>query len=391
MKRLVYFTIFLILAVLLGLAIKSDPGYTLLAYHHWTVEMPLWATILILIVLFFILHFALRLIRYFRSAHQRLHLWKEERHLNKALSYTENGLIEIAEGHWDVAEDLLVKGLKKSRIPVINYLNAARAAQALNAYERRDEYLNAAHDCAPQYEIAIGLTKAKLLLEQELYELARSTLLSLYDSFKSHDYVLLLLKELYLKTKDGDALLKLLPRLKKQKIVDEGHYYSLLTQATQQLLTQTLNDPDAAKRLWENLPTQLQKSAKLLYPYCQTLLLAKSYTQVTKLITDALNHQWDDRLCELYGTIKTDRPEKLLSHGEKWLKQQKQNPVLLLALGKLALQLKHWAKAEEYFNLCLKQRETAETYSMLGILYENMQQKEKALWAYHKAAKLQQF
>jgi len=391
MKYLIYFTIFLILAVLLGLAIYTDPGYTLLAYHHWTLEMPLWATLLILIILFFVLHYSIRFIHYLTSIRRRLHIWKEERHLNRSLSFTEKGLLEIAEGRWEVAEDLLIKGVKKSRIPIINYLNAARAAQALTAYDRRDEYLNEAYNCAPQYEDAISLTKAQLLLDQEQFELARSALIQLEKSIPNHEYLLQLLKKLYLRTKDWKPLLTLLPKLKKNKLIDEHAFFELELKAAQHLLDQLVGDNEATKKLWKKMPSQLQRSPKLLYPYCQTLLLAKEYSLATKLLSDALNHEWSDRLCELYGSIKSTQPEKLLTQGEKWLKHQKQNPILLLALGKLAIQLKHWAKAEEYINLSLKQRGTADTYHILGLLYQETKQPDKALWAYRQAAKLQQF
>ena len=40
---------------------------------------------------------------------------------------------------------------------------AARAAQELGAYDRRDEYLRLAHDTTPDAEVAIGIVQAEQL------------------------------------------------------------------------------------------------------------------------------------------------------------------------------------------------------------------------------------
>jgi len=61
MSRLFIVLFLLILSVGVGLKIAEDPGYVVLAYQKWTVEMPLWVAVLsvlgILFLTIFILHF----------------------------------------------------------------------------------------------------------------------------------------------------------------------------------------------------------------------------------------------------------------------------------------------------------------------------------------------
>ena len=64
MMRFIFFVVVLIFAVWLGLHIQSDPGYALFSYGHWTIELPLWLTIVILVLLFFLIHWLLRLFQF---------------------------------------------------------------------------------------------------------------------------------------------------------------------------------------------------------------------------------------------------------------------------------------------------------------------------------------
>jgi HemY protein len=47
----------------------------------------------------------------------------------------------MAEGHYNQAEKLMLKGADNSDTPLLNYLSAARVAQARGDDVRRDHYL----------------------------------------------------------------------------------------------------------------------------------------------------------------------------------------------------------------------------------------------------------
>lgn len=56
MIRLIIVFIVLFISVLLGLQFSENPGYVLIAFHHWTIETTVWFALLALLLLLFGLH-----------------------------------------------------------------------------------------------------------------------------------------------------------------------------------------------------------------------------------------------------------------------------------------------------------------------------------------------
>ena len=67
MKKILFFLIILALAVWLGLKITADPGYAIFSYAGYSVEMTLWAAVLIIFITLIIFYMLLRWIKCFFS------------------------------------------------------------------------------------------------------------------------------------------------------------------------------------------------------------------------------------------------------------------------------------------------------------------------------------
>src|SRR5689334_6285685 len=128
MRTLIFFLVILLISVIIGIAIHHDPGYLLLVYHGWSVEMPLWFAVFSLLLLFFVLYVFLRIVLGIQDSWRLWKNWLQVRRKNKAYSKTHRGLLELIEGHWSAAEQLLSKGVEKTDFPLINYLGSAKAA-----------------------------------------------------------------------------------------------------------------------------------------------------------------------------------------------------------------------------------------------------------------------
>src|SRR3990167_598109 len=215
MRRFIWILLLLILSVWIGLKIAADPGLALFSYRQWSVEMPLWFAAVGLIVFLLILYSILRFFDGVGSLWQRFENWLRFRRKNKSYSKTNRGLRELVEENWRASEMYLMDGIPQSDAPLINYLAAAKAAQAQCAYDRRDAYLKKAYEIAPQSEIVIGLTQAKLQLEQGQLEQALATLDHLCSIAPRHPAVLKLLERVYIHLGDWKSLLKLIPVLRK--------------------------------------------------------------------------------------------------------------------------------------------------------------------------------
>lgn len=83
MRKFFFLLLIFVVAVLAGVAIAIDPGYVLIAYSHWTIEMSLWIFVAGLLLIFGVLFLLLGLIRDIRILPQRWQHWLAQRRLSK--------------------------------------------------------------------------------------------------------------------------------------------------------------------------------------------------------------------------------------------------------------------------------------------------------------------
>ena len=86
------------------------------------------------------------------------------------------------------------------------------------------------------------------------------------------------------------------------------------------------------------------------------------------MLRKALKQGYDSRLVRLYGQLRGRDPARQLQTAEALLKQQPQDPLLLLSLGRLCLINGLWGKAREYFEISLEFSRSAETCAELARL-----------------------
>jgi uncharacterized protein HemY len=83
MKRFFIFLLILLVSVWIGVEIATDPGYVLITRNKLAIEMPLWLTLIGLVVGFIIVYFCCRLIRYFGLLPKRWNSWLQKKRQQK--------------------------------------------------------------------------------------------------------------------------------------------------------------------------------------------------------------------------------------------------------------------------------------------------------------------
>lgn len=392
MKKFIFGILILIASVWLGLKMAEDPGLAFFSYRDWSVEMPLWFAILSFIILVVVLYFVLRLFDSIDASFYRWRNWLRWRRKNKSYSKTNRGLIELIEGHWRVSENYLLEGIDQSDAPLINYLAAAKAAHERKAYDKRDLYLRKAHDIAPNAEVAIGLTQAKLQFEQGQLEQSLATLNRLRHLAPLHPLVLRMIEKLFIRLADWPALLKLIPSLRKAKLFTTEQVDKLEQHVYEELLKSAANKSDglnAARELWQQLPRKLHKNLHLVSCFVTQLLrYPGTGAECEELINSALKKEWNASLVHQYGLLVTNDAKKQLAHAEKWLKSYNHQPILLLTLGRLCVRCQLWGKARGYFEDSLKLEASAETHAEYGQLLDRLGDVSAALAHYQEGLKL---
>lgn len=385
MKYLLFGFILLLLSIWLGLEISRGAGYVFIAYRHWSVETSLWVAIILLIVLFVVMYFIFRTLGRTTRIAKKIRQWRRMRHYRQGRRLSHLGLCELAEGHWQHAEQTMLKAAKMTKSPLNNYLAAAQAANAQHAYDRRDNYLRKADATTPGSTIAVGLTQAQLQINSNQWEQALATLQHLYRIDPHHAYTLTLLKTVYLKLNDWQKLQELLPQLRKHKVDSPTALDALEKNIALHLLMQAnLQGTRALHTIWDCFPRRLQQDPELLHFYARYLISHHDDNTATSLIEHALKKQWHPELAKLYGLAKGDSPAKQLTVAEEWLKKYPHEPELLLCLGRLSAYEKFWGKARDYLRDYIKLTASPLGYQELGRVYLSLGDKNAALESWQK-------
>lgn len=372
MKRLLGLILIFLLAVWIGIHVAKDPGYALFAYQHWTVEMPLWIACVLLIVSIWLIHQLLLLWRGTRGLAGRIKLFSARKRQEQSSRYTKRGLTALTEGKWMHAEKELIRGVKFNQHPLVNYLAAARAAQEQGADDRRDQYLQLAHQAAPTAKMAVGLTQAQLQLGYEQLEQSLATLKQLQHIAPDNTEVIKLLKDLYLKLADWPALVELLPEIKKRKVLTDDALLALEVQAYQGLLQQLAKTQNTVTldNAWLQCPKHLRKNPLLVATYAELLIHLSAMDAAEKLIRETLKQSWDVNLVDLYGNIESSHPAQQIEAAEQWLKTQGPSASLALCLGRLCRKQQLWGQAKKYLAQSIALESHAKTYAEQGLLFE---------------------
>jgi len=390
MRTLLSGLLLLALSVLLALAVKSDNGYILIGYKQWSIEGSLAFFVIVNLVVFVLLHLFIRLLSGLWSIPKQLHSWQDNRSHERARRELNQGLMQLSEGHWQSAEKFLVKHADRSDAPLLNYLAAARSAQQQGAHDRRDHYLQLAHESVPTADVAVGLTQAELQLEHGQLEQALATLKHLRQIAPKHTHVLKLLKELYERMEEWNELNALLPELKKRRVVSEPELHDSELRVCRKLLVSAAqsSDKDTLRNTWKEFPQLVKRNQPMVMLYANFLKERDADDEVTQLLKQAIEHSWNDDLVELYGRAKATDAAGQLSQAEKWLQQQPKNATLLRALGRLCLRNRLWGKARSYLEASVGAQPNAAAFRELGVLLERMGESRLAMANFRAALEL---
>lgn len=373
MKKLMLFLFIFLASVWVGLLIKNDPGYALFAYRAWTVEMPLWFALILIVLTFVVFYLLVRLFNTTGTLRQRWRLFMARRRLRRSYNITTHGLIALFEGNFRIAEKDLVQASSNSATPLVNYVAAAFAAQQQGDYDKRDNYLRLADTTLPEATTAIRLVQAQLELNAQQLDEAQRTLQGIIASEPHHVHALRLLKDLYLKQHQWEKLTDLLPTLRRTKAISVVEYSGLQLQSYSELLKHAIQKPAMPITVyWQHLPRQVRKMPEMVRIYVPALLELNEHEQAELVLSETLKNQWDERLVLLYGQVSTDQTAKQLSTAQHWLKSHPNDPALLLTLGKLCARNQLWGLARSYLEHCASLAPKSEVYYELAQLSEKL-------------------
>ena len=362
---LLVLAIAVVLGGLVGTLVVRDAGYVLVSYDDFAVETSLWFAVLMLLGLYFLIRFTVFLSTRLLRGGGNFGTWNRRRKVRGARQQTVQGLLLMAEGQWAEAKKLLVTAATEVRSPLINYLNAARAAHELSDVEGRDDLLRKAHETTPGSRFAVALTQAQLQMSIGQWEQCLATLLQLRSEAPKHNLVLTMLASCYEELHEWQALIEMVPVLKKTKALATDEIDRLQLLAWTHRLEAEKTDLET---VFGSIPKELRRRSTLVVHYAQMLLANGNVRQAETVVHTALEQTWDDALVELYGWIVSNDVARQLIVAEAWLKARPNDAGLLLCLGRICLMNQQWAKAREYLEVSLRLLRNPAVYGELGRL-----------------------
>lgn len=383
MKFGLLFVIALVVCALAAHFLLQDPGYVIINFRSYVVEMSVPVLLGMLLLLLFLAWFVVKLFR----APRRLGEVAGRLKSGRAGSRLTRGMIEVAEGNFARGEKLLTRAAPASDAPLLNYLQAARAAHLQGADERRDQWLREAYERTPEAASAVLLTQAELQLDQGQYEHALATLRQLDEKAPNHSHALNLLGRLYYRLEDWRHLRELLPRLKKHGRVDPGLLEKWSVRVHRENLEHA-GDAAGVDAAWNEVPRNLRGNVELLEAYYAALARTGQHDRAEKEIAGQLKRAWRAPLVRLYGAVESSDPPRQLRRAEGWLRDHPDDVDLLLTAARLCLRNELWGKARSYLETVVSIRPTPEAYQEYGRLLNQLGEADAAADAYRAGLNL---
>jgi HemY protein len=359
-----------------GLALYSfdDTNYVVIGVGEWVVQTSLTVFLGLLFAVFMPFYIIVRTLFALWRSPRTFRAWRRDRKGRSAQVTLNRGLTLLIEGRWRSAERELIRSVDGGANPLLGYIAAARAAQALGASERRDDYLRHATDVQPTTSVAAGLTQAELHIDEQQREQALATLLQLRSHTPNHERVLALLRGLFEELRDWKSLLEILPTLKSRKLLSVAEAAQLERRAHSGLLVQSAASGDFAELVWRwgTLPKIMQNHASLLGLYIELRLRRGDAEDCESLLRAALNKDWNGGLVRLYGLVPGADEIDQLRRAEGWLQTRQDDALLLESLGRLCVRSRLWGKARSYLDASLAIESHPDTYAVLVALLDQV-------------------
>lgn len=386
MKRAyLWVVVAIVAATLLGIAVARHSGYVLIAYDSFRYESSLWATLALLLAVVLVVLMVRFVLGLVFTSGGVVNPWSRRNRSRRTRLAIEQGQLDLAEGRWASAQRHLHRAAEAERQPLLYYLGAARAANELGRTEDSDNLLERALERQPQAELAIALTHAQLQVDRGDTEAALVTLQAMHERHPHNVQVLRQLQRLYQQRGDWSSVIRLLPELRKDKVLSAAELGELERRAWGEnlsLAARREQDDQTAQqsleRAWQQLTSAQRQEPQLVLAYAEQLRQLGAESDAEKVLRTALQREYESHLARLYGLVRGGDPARQLQTAEGWLKQHPDDPSLLLTLGRLSLQNRLWGKARDYFEDSLRRQRNPEACAELARLLAGLGDTERS-------------
>jgi len=378
MKGLLWLLAASALAVALALALRGNDGYALFVLHPWRAEISLNLLAVLLIVAFAAGYFLVRMVWHTLRLPSHVRAFRERRRDERGRAAVLGAMQALFEGRFARTEKLASEANDLGAARGLASLLAARAAQRLREFGRRDQWLERAKESDGEWRFARLMTTAELLLEERRFGEAQAVLHELNASGPRHVATLMLLLRAEQGLANWDEVIRTAKSLEKLNAMPPEALESIRVNAHVALFSRRAHDLKDFARHWDEVPAPERTHPKIAAAAARAFIRLGDCRRAHRIIEEALERNWDGALALLYGECTDEDALERLERAEKWLSGRPGEAELLLTLGRLCVQRELWGKAQSYLEASLATQPSQAAHLALAGLFERLGRTDEA-------------
>lgn len=346
MRWLISLVILAVVATGLALAGRYDPGYVVLVYPPWRVELSFVTFLLLLVALVAGAYLLTRLAILTLNLPQEVRARQQRREAEKQQALFTDTLAAFLEGRYQEAERLATRIIDDPVRVALARVLAGRAAAEARAFARRDAHL------AEAKASPVPLAALYADAESRLAERDATGALTAIEAGKviapAHTALLRLEMKARQMLGQWDEVLKLSEQLVKANALETRAAEPIQRAAHLGNIKRRASDDKGLLEYWAKLPEKFKSDPSLCLEAARALAALGGADTAVSLLETALERQWDERLAAEYGRIVGNNPLRQIERAEKWLAEHARDGALLMALAELCAHERLWGKAQSY-------------------------------------------
>jgi HemY protein len=386
MRGLISLLIVAVLAVALAMAGRYDPGYVVLVYPPWRMEISFIGFVLAVIGM---VVGGVMLLRLAMLTLNLPSIVREQRERRAAKKRDENfvgGLRAYAEYRFQDAEQSLGQWQGDETRTGLARVLAARAAQEMRAILQRERHIQAAGEHGA--ELAAQLFEAEARLDAKDATAALVAINRAKEIAPQHTALLRLELRARQMTGQWDEAERLLDALTRSNALEPGVAAQSRRLAYAENLKRRAEDDRGLLEYWKKIPADFKVDPWVARAAARAFMQRGGDDTALDVLEAALNREWNEDLVALYGDLRGSSPTRQIEQAEKWLHAQPRDAQLLLALAQLCSVQQLWGKAQSYLEASLAIAASAEGHIRMAELKTQSGQPGEACQHYQKALAL---
>ncbi len=367
--------IFVLLFGLIGVMVLSswhpfNAGSLSFVIDGYRINVDLGFFSFLIIMAFILFHFFLNLINLLLNTFQyRITRLQEKASYNLSL-----GLIYKGLGDLKKAEKLFVKKATHSKLPEAHFIEAAEVAHQRNDNLSRDNYLEKAFGLSASKKVPIAIIKKlEWMVEEGKLDSAVQILSNLPLKIRKQKKMLVLQKVLYEKTGDYEKILNMLPELKKLDEFNNNYLKQLeLSCAINVLVGVHFTDMSRLRKRWLSFSKDIRQKPPIIAVYTKSLLENGASQEAEKILKRCLDDSMDSQLLEIYGSILSEKPKRILRAIQYWTTKYGENVELEMAAAQQCIHATMWGKAKNHLSKVIENSPTPVALKLMADVEEQL-------------------